>query len=258
MAHAKINLSRMYDWIERNLDLEVPQPSDADIMQLFGFNSPEQARTLLAELADAGRITIKGYGETRTIALGRTKSELAAASRPTPAVRKSDPAVDECAAKISAIVARGPTAGATRAVRAAAALKSVTTKPATKPAKAAAPIETPAPAPRKKEAEPMPAKSIQLPASAVRAIEGVEEHAKRLGVPIGMAAASLIERALTPPAPTVIPPTIATIMADLNTVFGDLAARADRPDQSAEVAELTARAETAERRLAALRSALEA
>lgn len=104
----------------------------------------------------------------------------------------------------------------------------------------------------------MPAKPIQLPASAVRAIEGLEAHAKRLDVSLGMAAVSLIERALTPPEPVSVPPTIATIMADLNTVFGDLAARADRPDQSVEVAELTARAETAERRLAALRSALEA
>lgn len=104
----------------------------------------------------------------------------------------------------------------------------------------------------------MPAKSIQLPASAVRAIEGVEEHAKRLDVSMGLAAASLIERALTLQAQVSSTPTIATIMADLNTVFGDLAARADRPDHADEVAELTARAETAERRLAALRSALEA
>ena len=258
MVHAKINLSRMFDWIEQCLDADKPAPDDAAIMARFGFDSPESARTLLAELADAGRISIKGYGSTRTITLGRSKSTLAAAPRPTPAVRKADPAVDECAAKITAIVARGQTAGAARAVVAASALKAFAAKPAPKPARAAAPIVTPAPAPSKKEAQPMPAKSIQLPASAVRAIEAVEEHAKRLDVSIGMAAASLIERALTAPTEVPVPPTIATIMADLNTVFMDLAARADRPYQSDEVAELTTRAETAERRLAALRSALEA
>lgn len=258
MAHAKINLSRMYDWIEQCLDAGKATPDDTAIMKRFGFDGPESARTLLAELADAGRISIKGYGPTRAITIGRSKSELVAAPRLTPTVRKADPAVDECAAKISAIVARGPTAGGVRAVQAASARKALTSKPKTKAQKASAPIMTPAPTPPKKEAQPMPAKSIQLPASAVRAIEAVEAHAKHLDVSIGLAAASLIERALAMPTEVSVSPTIATIMADLNTVFGDLAARADRPDQSAEVAEMTTRAETAERRLAALRSALDA
>ncbi len=58
-------LIRLFDWIERNIELDVAQPSDAEIMQRFGFDNPEHARTLLAELADSGRITLKGYGERR-------------------------------------------------------------------------------------------------------------------------------------------------------------------------------------------------
>lgn len=130
MAHAKLNLSRMYDWIERNLDLDVPQPSDADIMRVFGFDNAENARTLLAELADAGRITIKGYGETRTIELGRIKSMLVPAPRPLPSAKKADPAVDDGVAKIAAIVARSGNAVSARAVQAASALKNVRAKPA--------------------------------------------------------------------------------------------------------------------------------
>jgi len=130
MAHAKINLSRMFDWIERNLDHDVAQPTDAQIMERFGFDSPESARTLLAELADAGRITIKGYGETRTITLGRTKAALSPAPRPLPAAKKADPVIDAGVAKIAAIVARGGNAGSGRAAQAADALKAVRTKPA--------------------------------------------------------------------------------------------------------------------------------
>lgn len=140
MAHAKLNLSRMYDWIARNLDLDVPQPTDAEIMQLFGFDSAESARTLLAELADAGRITIKGYGENRTIALGRIKSILVPAPRPLPSAKKADPAVDDGVAKIAAIVARSGNAGSARAVQAASALKNLRAKPAPSKTPAVKPV----------------------------------------------------------------------------------------------------------------------
>lgn len=262
MAHAKINLSRMYDWIERNLELDVPQPADAEIMELFGFDSPEQARTLLAELADAGRITIKGYGETRTIALGRVKSALMPAARPMPAAKRADPNVDAGIAKIAAIVARGPSASAARAVQASAALKAIgTTRPPVAPPEKPKPIVTPAPAPPKKEAPLMPAKSVQLPASAIVAINAIEAYAKKNDVAMGAAAAHLIEQGLVVakpiPVPTVVAtPTIATIIADLHTLFDELVDRADRPDHSDEIAALTARAETAERKLEALRAAL--
>ncbi len=262
MAHAKLNLSRMYDWIERNLELDVAQPTDAEIMACFGFASPESARTLLAELADAGRISIQGYGADRIIRIGRVKSALPVAARPTPAVRTADPAVDACFAKISAIVARGPSANAARAVQASAALKAVgaKTRSPTKPEKPK-PIVTPAAAPPKKEAPHMPAKSVQLPASAVVAINAIEAYAKKNDVAMGAAAAHLIEQGLVVakpiPVPTIVAtPTIATIIADLHTLFDELVDRADRPDRSDEVAALTTRAETAERKLEALRAAL--
>lgn len=130
MAHAKINVARMYDWIEHNLNQGIALPADAQIMERFGFDSPESARTLLAELADAGRITIKGYGETRTITLGRTKATLTPAPRPVPTAKKADPVIDAGVAKIAAIVARGGNAGSARAAQAADALKAVRTKPA--------------------------------------------------------------------------------------------------------------------------------
>lgn len=259
MAHAKINLSRMYDWIERNLELDVPQPADAEIMELFGFDSPEQARTLLAELADAGRITIKGYGETRTIALGRVKSALMPAVRPTPAAKRTDPNVDAGIAKIAAIVARGPSASAARAVQASAALKAIGTKrqPVALPEKPK-PIVTPAPAPPKKEAPLMPAKSVQLPASAVVAINAIEAHARKNDVSMGVAAAHLIEAGLTAPAGARPAPILDTKSVDdlLALIKARFEGLLNLPDRSDEVAALTIRAETAERKLEVLRAAL--
>lgn len=258
MAHAKLNLSRMYDWIERNLELDVPQPADAEIMELFGFDSPEQARTLLAELADAGRITIKGYGEARTIALGRVKSALMPAARPMPAAKRTDPNVDAGIAKIAAIVARGPSASAARAVQASAALKAIGTKrqPVAPPEKPK-PIVTPAHAPPKKEAPVMPAKSVQLPASAIVAINAIETYAKANDVSMGAAAAHLIEAGLATPVLAVSAP------VEFLSVDQLLAAIKDRfegvlnlPDRSDEVATLTTRAEAAERKLEAMRAAL--
>jgi hypothetical protein len=231
MAHAKINLSRMYDWIERNLDLDVPQPSDADIMSLFGFNSAEQARTLLAELADAGRITIKGYGETRTIALGRIKSALLPAPRPTPSAKRSDPVVDAGVAKIAAIVARGGNAGSAHAVQAGGALKRALAKPRTATAR---PIKLPAASPVSssslKEPATMPAKTVR-PSS---------------------------------PASAPVTPQSADPVLSLDGLLQLIRQRFDdRPDHSVELAKAIERAEVAERRaetserkLEALRAAL--
>lgn len=226
MAHAKLNLSRMYDWIERNLDLDVPQPTDADIMQLFGFDSPESARTLLAELADAGRITIKGYGENRTLALGRIKSELTPAPRPQPSAKKADPLVDAGIAKIAAIVARGGNAGTARAVQAGAVLKSARLKqpaPAPRPTKAV--ISRPAPVLPIKEPAKMPAKPARAPSAAATPIP-----------------------AFSPPTPVIA----------LDALLQMIRERFDeRPDQSAELAVAIERAEVAERRAVAAELKLE-
>ena len=259
MSHAKINLSRMYAWIERNLELDVPQPADSEIMQLFGFDSPEQARTLLAELADAGRITIKGYGETRTIALGRVKSALVPAARPMPAAKRVDPNVDAGIAKIAASVARGPSASAARAVQASVALKAIgTRRPSVAAPEKPKPIVTPTPTPLNKDVSPMPAKSVQLPATAIVAINAIEAHARKNDVSMGAAAAHLIEAGLTAPAGVRPAPVLETMSVDdlLASIKARFEELLDLPDRSDEVAALTIRAETAERKLEALRAAL--
>ncbi len=158
----------MYDWIGWCLGEDQSMPTDAAIMQRFGFDNAESARTLLAELADASRITIKGYGETRTIALGRTKSTLVPAPRPLPSAKKLDPAVDDGVAKIAAIVARGGNAGSARAVQAAGALKNVRAKPAPSKTPAVKPVpKPPVAAPPIKEADPVTKPSpISAPAVA--------------------------------------------------------------------------------------------
>jgi len=261
MAHAKLNLSSMLDWIERNIEHDVAQPTDAQIMGRFGFDNPESARTLLAELADAGRITIKGYGATRTITLGRTKTALAPAPRPLPAAKRADPAIDAGVAKIAAIVARGGNAGSARAAQADAAMKAASTKSA--PAPAPRPSNAPTPRPvavaTVKEPAPMPAKTICLPASAVTAIDAIERLSAKNGITIGGAAVLLIEQALAP-ASNVEPEreslTIASVMSDLDTLLQCLRRQASRPDQSSELAAAVERATDAEARAIAAEAAL--
>lgn len=259
MAHAKLNLSSMFDWIERNIEHHVAQPTDAQIMARFGFDNPESARTLLAELADAGRITIKGYGAARTITLGRTKTALAPAPRPLPAAKRADPVIDAGVAKITAIIARGGNARSARAAQADAALKAVSTKSVPVPRPSKAPTPRPVAAVIVKEPAPMPAKTICLPASAVTAIDAIEQLSAKNGITIGGAAVLLIEQALAP-ASNVEPeresPTIASVMSDLNTLFQDLRRQADRPDQSGEVAAAVERATDAEARAIAAETAL--
>lgn len=101
---------------------------------------------------------------------------------------------------------------------------------------------TPTPAPT--EEEPMPAKSVQLPASADVAIACLEEHARGNNLSLGNAAAELIERgAATVTAPDA-PSSEALSLDDLIRLIRE---RFDeRPDQSAELAAAIERAETAE------------
>lgn len=147
MAHAKLNLVRMLSWIEQRLDTGHATPTDAEICELFGFDSTESARTLLAELADAGKITIKGYGPDRRIALGRSKGAIAGVGRVAPTVKKADADVDRAAARLAEIVRRGrKPAAAVVAENAAALLKTVNSKPAPSKPEAPMPKEVPMPA----------------------------------------------------------------------------------------------------------------
>lgn len=250
MAHAKLNLARMLSWIEQRLDTGHATPTDAEICELFGFDSTEAARTLLAELADAGKITIKGYGADRRIALGRAKGAIASVGRVVPAVKKADVQVERAAARIAEIVQRGrKTSKAVVAENAAALLKTVATAPAQ---------QRPAP-PIEKEAV-MPAKSIQIPASADDVIVAIEEHAREHDVSLGLATASLIKRGMSTarldPCPRNAGEAAMTI-DDLCQYLRDMFATRDQAaideaNARAEAAE--ARASTAEEKLAQARA----
>lgn len=87
LRHRQIDKLTMLDWIRTLLEAEQPAPTDAEIMERFGFTHPEQARTLLADLSDAGKITIFGTGDDREILLGRVRpSQRPSVERPVPSV----------------------------------------------------------------------------------------------------------------------------------------------------------------------------
>jgi hypothetical protein len=112
-----------------------------------------------------------------------------------------------------------------------------------------------------KEAEPMPAKTICLPATEAVAIEAVEARAKQLDSSIGMAAADLIVAgaqtiaAETAPAVEVVPPTFQNLLEQLHDLYQE------RDQHSIDVANARAvaaetRAEAAEAALVKIREAL--
>lgn len=109
MAHARLHRQQMLEWIERCIDQGAAMPDDAAICDVFGFASAEHARTLLAELADVGKITVQGgYGRDRQIWLGRVKPGAVPLPRPMPSIVKDDAAVGDTVAKIIAIARRSP------------------------------------------------------------------------------------------------------------------------------------------------------
>lgn len=212
MAHSRLNLNAMFDWIERNATHDVRMPTDGEICERFNFESRESARTLLAELADAGKITIRGYGDDRVITIGRSKSALSPAPRAEPPVRKADPEVERVAARITEIVQRGSKAVA--AANAQALIKTVTAKPAQK--KQAATV--------RKEAV-MPVEKQETTSAAKR------QHSSP---------------APARPSPSDKP---ADSAFSVEALLDMLRARFDeRPDQSAELASAIERAEAAEAR----------
>lgn len=108
MAHAKLHRQIMLDWIETAISAGHPMPADAAICERFNFHSTELARTLLAELADAGKITVRGgYGPDREILLGRVRPGALPIAKPEPSITRVDPEVDAATTKIMAIVGRG-------------------------------------------------------------------------------------------------------------------------------------------------------
>ena len=112
----------------------------------------------------------------------------------------------------------------------------------------------------------MPAKSIQLPADAVSAIDAIEALAASRELSLGRAAAELIDRAIAiPPADTAQSDALTLTPfqrawfargGSLESLFEELIIKAQTEDRSDELAAAVARADAAEAKLATLRAAL--
>ncbi|WP_334656977.1 hypothetical protein [Sphingomonas panaciterrae] len=265
----------MFDWIERCLRTGATLPGDDDICEYFQLTSVESARTLLAALSDAGRISIKGFGDTRVITLGRKASAPLPVARPTRAVTKPLLEIDEdeAAARIASIVNRRP------------------------PTAAAPIIPTPAkqpssPAPETKEApmpQPEPALATAPEYGSPKQINikpqgelftAIAAYATMHAVSLGRAALDLIGQAVDrrtamlaatagaviaeEPAPSVgWVGTGDDIATTIHKMVDELATRAAIPDVSSElaaakvqIATLTEQLESSEARLAQIRQAI--
>jgi len=109
MAHPKLQLSRLLDWIRFRIECDDPSPTDDQIVELLGLDLTATARSMLADLADRGDITIKYTRAGRQIALGRQHRAIET-PRPVPSVVKPKRAPiseEECAARIQAIMSLG-------------------------------------------------------------------------------------------------------------------------------------------------------
>lgn len=101
----------MLEWVQDCADRAAPMPTIAQIADRFGFAGVEQARTLLADLADAKAIVLTGVGVAMTIHLpgAMARAEVVKTEALPPTIRKSDPAVDRVAAMIASLKSRGGT-----------------------------------------------------------------------------------------------------------------------------------------------------
>lgn len=181
--HTSNNRLRMLHWLRECEDAGEPFPTDAMIIDRFCFTSREDARTLLADLADRGAISIAYNGSERTITLGkRQRTACASRARPLALIRKhdtEDKKVDETVEKIVGIVRRNRT-------------------PVPDPVPARiTPVPAPAPAPVSPPpvlAHPKP-KQINIKPSAEAQAE-LEAIAARSGIALSAAARIVLERTL--------------------------------------------------------------
>lgn len=113
--HSALNRGIMLDWLKVCIDEERPLPSDEQIADRFRFETVEQARTLLADLADRGEIRITHGMEGREITLGGGRvlhrCERAMPSVPVRKPSAIPPTVDEAVERIRSIVNRRPKPG---------------------------------------------------------------------------------------------------------------------------------------------------
>jgi hypothetical protein len=99
--HSALNRGIMFEWLKDLDDTGDRCPSDEAIMERFDFDTPDQSRTLLADLADKGLITVRGVGADRIVTIGKGASFVASpVERPIPSVVKADAQVDRGVARI--------------------------------------------------------------------------------------------------------------------------------------------------------------
>lgn len=89
MPHPKLRQQQMLEWLRTADERREPFPSDNDIAEHFRLASAESARSLLADLADAGHLTLTGSGAERVITLGRKATTITTAVA-APPVRKPE------------------------------------------------------------------------------------------------------------------------------------------------------------------------
>lgn len=123
MRHSHLNKRKAFDFIATELE-QGRQVSDQQLMELCGLFEREQIKTLLADLADEGAITVSWDGPLRTIALGPRETKKHTSVRPTPTIvrpavlrrRQRQAAINEetAAARIISIMKGEPAAQPTR------------------------------------------------------------------------------------------------------------------------------------------------
>lgn len=107
------------------------------------------------------------------------------------------------------------------------------------------------------EESDMPAKTVCLPASAGSAIACLEAHAQSMGLTLGAAAADLIERGAGPAA-IGSPVSLELAQLGIHALVAEICRRVDEqdrvPDLTDALADMTARAEAAEGRIAQMKA----
>lgn len=179
--HSGRERDAMLAWLRERLAVGELAPTDAEIMERFGYASPEQARTLLADLADRGKIAVRHHGAgQRTIMLGplaRPPTARPARAPLPPAVKRrgdgeDDADVAQAVARIRTILGAGKPAGP--------------------------PASQPPPQPKRRGRKPKPGGparqiNIKLPAEATAQVEAL---AAKRGVPVSAAVRMIVEIAL--------------------------------------------------------------
>lgn len=102
----KIIKQQLMDWIRKCHVEGTAMPSDANIMERFGLFTQEAARSILAELADEGGISIKWANGERAIKLGRKELALTRAPALPATPKKRGTSLDDGTDKIMAIIGR--------------------------------------------------------------------------------------------------------------------------------------------------------